>query len=201
MMQQSSFQIKEIFYSLQGEGFYAGTPALFIRFAGCNLKCPFCDTDFKEGEKWTIWEIDSFLRNMPESPNLVVLTGGEPTLQVTPALCILLHQFFKVVAMETNGTIADLPGGVDFVTVSPKDDYTKAICRVTEAGEVKVVFDGKHDPERWRKKIRAKHYFLQPCDTGDGTKNKEIVAQCVEYIKAHPAWRLSLQTQKILDIR
>ena len=200
-IQMNSYSIKEIFYSLQGEGKFTGTPAVFIRFAGCNLKCPFCDTDFKDGKKWTIWEIDSWLENQKETPPLVILTGGEPTLQADDKLCSMLHKYFRTIAIETNGTNWRIPLGVDFVTVSPKEDYTNGACSLEKAGEVKVVFNGKINPEKWKRKISADYYFLQPCDTGNEEQNKEIVEKCVEYIKGHPWWRLSLQTQKILNIR
>ena len=178
------YKINEIFYSLQGEGAHAGRAALFIRFAGCNLKCPFCDTDFKSFKVWTIWQ-----------------TGGEPTLQADDDLCKLLHLYFPIVAIETNGT-GKISKWVNFVTISPKDDYcANAECVNGLANEVKVVYDGERSPEFWRTHIKADHYFLQPCDTWDETKNAAIREKLVNYIKEHPQWRLSLQTQKILKIR
>lgn len=195
-----SYAINEIFYSLQGEGNHAGTPALFIRFAGCNLRCPFCDTDFSKSDKWTIRELETFLDGLDPIPPMVVLTGGEPTLQVDLDLCSLLHRYFDLVAIETNGTTPKVAGGVDWVTLSPKEDYTIGKCNLRHANEVKVVFDGEHDPEKWLK-IRAEHYYLQPCDTGDAEKNREILESCISYILDHPQWKLSLQTQKIINVK
>ena len=200
-----SYRIKEIFVSLQGEGWHAGEAALFIRFAGCNLKCPFCDTDFKGGREWTIWEIERYLEDMQDYPYLVVLTGGEPSLQVDDDLCNLLHLYFETVAMETNGTHPErIPTGVDWITLSPKDDFIQwnsPECKLGKANEVKVVFDGQRNPNFWLTHTVADYYYLQPCDTGDAEKNTVVTRKCVEYIEKDPRWRLSLQTQKILNIQ
>lgn len=198
-----SYRINEIFYSLQGEGRHAGTPAVFIRFAGCNLKCPFCDTDWTKGYAMTAAEIVECTQMYTKaySPKLVVLTGGEPTLQVDSELLDRLHTKFQTIAIETNGT-HEVPAGVDFVTLSPKDDFVpQALSMLGIADEVKVVYDANHNPEFWHSHIVAKYYYLQPCDTGSEAKNREIIEKCVRYIKAHPWWKLSLQTQKILNIK
>lgn len=195
------YAVNEIFYSLQGEGYYTGTAAIFIRFAACNLRCPFCDTDFSKGQRMSAESIlracDELTRNKP----LIVLTGGEPTLQVDAALCAALHEAgYKTIAMETNGT-NPIPKGVDFVTCSPKCDFVNDYETIKEADEVKIIFDGQHNPTKWLQAIKARYYYLQPCDTGFPDKNKEIVNACINYIKFYPAWRLSLQTQKITNIR
>lgn len=196
-----SYRINEIFYSLQGEGTYTGTPAVFIRFAGCNAKCPFCDTDFRAYKTLSLDGIFETIEAVaPEGVQLVVLTGGEPSLQVDRALIFRLRQRFKVVAMETNGTSATIAGC--FITASPKEDFFPAAkVNLQFADEVKVVFDGIHDPEKWRERISANAYFIQPCDTQDDQENAVILAKAVEFCKQHPGWRLSLQTQKILNIR
>ena len=145
-------------------------------------------------------EIASQIEKFPA--HLVVITGGEPTLQLTESLINKIHEQGKMVAIETNGT-RPVPKNVDWVTVSPKSpfvgDMGKPILKTAQ--EVKVVFDGYHlmtDPTFG---ITASHYFIQPCDTGDKTRNKEIIRQCVEFIKNNPKWKLSLQTQKILGVR
>ena len=199
-----TYSINEIFYSLQGEGFHAGRAAIFIRFAGCNLRCPFCDTNFSRGENMTADYILAKCRGLLPAGNpalpLIVLTGGEPTLQVDAELVSALHNCgYKTIAMETNGS-GKIPAGVDFVTVSPKVGFVPSYPVNAAANEVKVVFDGNHDPDIWRT-IFAEHYYLQPCDTGDPDRNREILADCIEYIKQHPVWRLSLQTQKITNIK
>ena len=197
--------VKEIFYSLQGEGFNAGRPAVFIRFAGCNLNCPFCDTDWKGGKQMNAEEIVTEAQAQAKAafslPELVVLTGGEPTLQVAEDLVARLHTKFKEIAIETNGT-RPIPKGIDFVTLSPKEDFcAKEKVVLPVADEVKVVYDIEHNPQKWLLRVRATDYYLQPCDTGDEAKNKCIVEDCVKYIKGNPVWRLSLQTQKILQIQ
>lgn len=191
-------RVREIFYSLQGEGALAGTPAVFLRFAGCNLACPFCDTDFSGGVTMSEEEIADALAAYPAS--LVVVTGGEPALQLTASLVERIHRLGKRVSIETNGT-RPLPPGIDHVCCSPKEAYIEAAGRpvLTEADEVKVVFDGIHEVSDCG--IRAKDYFLQPCDTGDEERNRQITARAVDYCLAHPRWRLSLQLHKLLRIR
>ena len=193
-------KVNEIFYSLQGEGAHTGTPAVFVRFSGCNLKCPFCDTDFRDGKEMDEYEIvDEVCRQGVQAP-LVVLTGGEPTLQATPLLVDLLQQNGFKVAMETNGT-RTAPFNVNWITISPKEAYVGKVGKpiLTKCQELKVMFDGKNEPEDYG--IRADHYYLQPCDTGEPALNAQIIEQCVEYIKDNPKWKLSLQTQKILNVR
>lgn len=195
------FSVKEIFYSIQGEGLHSGTPAVFIRFAGCNLRCPFCDTDFNNGEPLTAEQITERIKALGIDTRsvLLVLTGGEPTLQVTEELLEVLHRYFKTICIETNGSHS-IPKGVDFVTVSPKQDFTKPYHHIDEADEVKLVYTGENNPNSWVGRISAKHYFLQPCDTGDERKNREIMQQVVAFVKKNPRWRISLQIHKILNV-
>ena len=193
-------KVNEIFYSLQGEGANTGTPAVFVRFSGCNLKCPFCDTEYQSGKEMTEQAIvEEVCRQGAQAP-LVVLTGGEPTLQATPELIDLFHQNGFKVAMETNGTKTP-PSNIDWMTVSPKQAFVGDIGKtvLTECNELKVIFDGKNEPQDYG--IRADHYYLQPCDVGDATINAQITGQCIEYIKQNPKWKLSLQTHKILNVR
>ena len=194
--------INEIFYSLQGEGYYSGTPAVFVRFSGCNLQCPFCDTQHDAG---TAMAEEAIVDEVAKYPaRLVVVTGGEPSLQLTASLVDKLHEAGKYVAVETNGT-HPLPGNVDWITLSPKSFFVDgADVVLTRADEIKVVYDGLHDPER---QISTLHsplstlHFLQPCDTGDARRNARLTAAAVEYVKQHPQWRLSLQIHKILNIQ
>ena len=195
-------RVNEIFYSLQGEGRHAGRPAVFIRLSGCNLKCPFCDTDFSQSTEMTVEEIVDEVCRLSIDCGFVVITGGEPTLQLCVPLIEALHQNNYYVSMESNGShIA--PWNVDWLTISPKDLFVEteaAKIKRKSCDELKVVYDGNFDPEIYSD-VKAAYFYLQPCDTGDVQKNKVIIDKCVEYIKKHPKWKLSLQTQKILNVR
>lgn len=192
-------KVNEIFYSVQGEGYFTGTPALFIRLSGCNLKCPFCDTQHQEGKEMSEDDIIALAESCPA--RLVVVTGGEPALQLTGTLVSSLKEIGKFVAVETNGT-RPLPRNIDWVTVSPKCHYVQnAELFIREAEEVKVVMDSRillHEPDCG---IAAIHYFVQPCDTGNEERNRENMEHCVNFVKSNPKWRISLQTQKILNVR
>ena len=179
-------KINEIFYSLQGEGFHTGTPATFIRFSGCNLRCPFCDTRHEEG---TLMTDDDILQAVTQHPaRLVVLTGGEPSLWIDQDLTDRLHRAGKYIAIETNGT-HPLPAGIDWVTCSPKDDGPVVLDRMDE---VKVVYQGQ-DLAPYEQ-LPAHHFFLQPCSCLN-------TAETIACVLAHPRWRLSLQTHKLTGIR
>lgn len=192
-----TYPVNEIFYSLQCEGYYTGTPAIFIRFSGCNLACPFCDTDHSHSVRMTASDILAAIAGYPATH--VVLTGGEPSLFVDEVLLQQLHAAGKYVAIETNGT-RQLPEGIDWVTLSPKDGFCpNAHTVLTRCDEVKQVFTDA-DSVSAMDGISAGHYFLQPCDTGDD-RAAQIVRDTVEYCKAHPKWRLSLQIHKVLNIR
>lgn len=192
--------VNEIFHSLQCEGANSGTAAVFLRLSGCNLQCPFCDTDHSDGTAMT--EEEAAEATMQWPTRLVVVTGGEPALQLNTALVDALHRRGKRIAVETNGTLP-LPDGVDWITLSPKDLFLGHSARpvLTVADELKVVFDGEHLPPDYSH-IAIRHgRFLQPCDTGNPIRNATITAATVDYIKAHQEWRLSLQIHKILNIR
>ena len=193
-------KVNEIFYSLQGEGYHVGTAAVFVRLSGCNLHCPFCDTQHEEGTEMPDEEIVAQVRQYPA--RLVVVTGGEPSLQLTKSLVNALHDADKMVAVETNGTHR-LPGNVDWITLSPKDKYLGGEAKVvlTIVDELKVVFDGVHVPDMYNGILCTHGRFLQPCDTGDPVRNADIVAKSIEYIKEDPRWKLSLQIHKMLNIR
>ena len=196
------FRVNNIFYSLQGEGRNTGRAAVFIRFAGCNLRCSFCDTEFESYREMTGEDILAAIRDY--SSHFVVLTGGEPTLQVDETLVDLLHQHGYEVAMESNGT-RPAPHNLDWLTVSPKTSGGEwgEVRGQRLPNELKVVFDETTDPETFLSPLTSHPLpllYLQPCDTGDPDHNKAITQACVEYIKAHPQWRLSLQTHKLIDI-
>ena len=209
-----AYSIKEIFYTLQGEGRQAGRAAVFCRFAGCNLwsgreqdraaaVCTFCDTDFvgtggADGGKFadaTLMAdaIDACWAGAT-GPKLVVLTGGEPLLQVDAALTEELHARGFEIAVETNGTVAP-PPGIDWLCVSPKADASLAI---TSGDELKLVYPQELAmPERFETLAFA-NFLLQPMD---GPAIVENTRAAIAYCMAHPKWRLSLQTHKSVGIR
>ena len=211
-----SYAVKEIFYTLQGEGVNAGRPAVFCRFAGCNLwtgreedrhsaVCTFCDTDFVgtdglgggkfatpaelAGAVASAWPADS----PPRARRLVVCTGGEPLLQLDGPLVDALHGERFEVSVETNGTRLP-PPGVDWVCVSPK---AGAEVRLRAGNELKLVYPQElARPERFES-LDFDHFLLQPMD---GPRAAENTRLALEYCLRHPQWRLSLQTHKILRI-
>ncbi len=187
------YQVNEIFYSLQGEGYHTGRAAVFVRMAGCNLRCTFCDTDFAHGEPMSAEQIADRVFTYSTSPDtLIVLTGGEPTLQVDEALTEALHRHGQMIAIETNGTHA-VAAGVDWITVSPK---MGAPVVMSMADELKLVMTDQPESEiqKWLTTVKAQHYYLQPCSC----KN---TAEVVAYIQRHPEWQLSLQTHKYISIQ
>lgn len=193
-------RVNEIFYSIQGEGAHSGKAAIFVRLSGCNLKCPFCDTEHQIYQDLTEEEIVQKIAEYPAK--LVVITGGEPTLQLTASLVDKLHEAGKMVAIETNGTRPVLHN-VDWITVSPKAAFLGEVAKpiIKTAQEVKIVLDDLHDYEDPTFGITAAHYFVQPCDTTDEARNRDIINRCVQFVKQNPLWKLSLQTQKILRVR
>lgn len=206
-----SYKVKEIFYTLQGEGFHAGRPAVFCRFSLCNLwtgrekdrkraVCKFCDTDFLGGKKYKTAEAlaDAIEAAWPSGTSrfdrMVVLTGGEPTLQVDFALVAELKRRFFYVAIETNGT-GYPPGNVDWRCVSPK---AGADLVVSTGSELKFVYPQEGLDPRDFQRLGFAHFSVQPMDGPDLEANTKAA---VEFCLANPKWRLSLQTHKHLGIR
>lgn len=206
------YRVNEIFFTLQGEGAHSGIPAVFVRFSGCNLRCPWCDTDFADFTEMSAEEIIAEMQSLYDVPNerrkMCVLTGGEPSLQVDEKLIAALHEAGFYICIETNG-IRPLPEGIDWITCSPKEGTKIALKK---ANEVKVVFTGTYDPEIWRTKIEAEHWMLQPLRyNGDllmesgidewSNDTNDNLDETVRYILAHPFWRLSVQLHKIAGLR
>ena len=166
------YKINEIFYSLQGEGYHSGTPAVFVRFSGCNLRCAFCDTQHQTGEMMSLQEIVDEVNKYPIAP-LVVLTGGEPSLFIDETFVAELKQKTrKTIAIETNGT-RPLPSNLDWVTLSPKSAFEGGDaepCVLKRCDELKVVYLGQ-DLAQYDG-IEAKHRFLQPCFVEDLEQRK-----------------------------
>lgn len=201
------YRINEIFYSLQGEGQFTGKAATFIRLAGCNLKCPFCDTSHSGYRLMTSDEIIAEIsRNA--SPH-VVITGGEPALQPLGELIDALHAGGRFIQVETNGTL-QLPDNIDWVTCSPKDEPVV----LTHIDEIKQLFlprflDGNDTPDHTverllpasPEKLAIKRFSLQPCDMGERFTNHQLLQAAIDYIERNPHWCLSLQTHKLINIK
>ena len=219
------YRVNEIFYTLQGEGAHSGIPAVFVRFSGCNLRCPWCDTDFADHTDMTAEQIVAEAQALYDIPNerrkMLVLTGGEPGLQVDKPLLDALHAAGFYICIETNGT-RPLPEGIDWITCSPKVE--RLDTRLGHSGEVptklalkrvnevKVVYTGEYDPEIWREQLQAEHWLLQPLRfTGEWLMQSGIdewqddrndnLDDTVRYILTHPFWRLSVQLHKIVGLR
>jgi len=209
------YAVKEIFFTLQGEGVQAGRPAVFCRFAGCNLWsgrepdrataiCQFCDTDFvgadgpgggrfKTAEDLVAVIEDAWPRGAMAGTRFVVCTGGEPLLQLDARLIAALHARKFEIAVETNGTIA-VPAGLDWICVSPK---AGAELVQKSGDELKLVYPHTGaDPAEFAG-LRFKHFALQPMDGPDRVVNTQLA---LKYCMEHPQWRLSLQTHKLLGI-
>ena len=194
------YRINEIFYSLQGEGYHSGTPAVFVRFSGCNLHCAFCDTQHQTGESLSLEEIVDEVNKYLNAP-LVVLTGGEPSLFINETFVAELKQKTgKRIAIETNGT-RSLPGNLDWVTLSPKSAFeggNAEPCVLSHCDELKVVYLGQ-DLAQYEG-IEAKRRFLQPCFCEDEAQRQANMKACVEAVMKNPGWRLSLQIHRVLNI-
>ena len=197
----SSYKINEMFYSIQGEGIRAGTPAVFVRFAGCNLRCNIkemgfdCDTDFEKYTEYTTLEIIRKVTVLGRDCEWVILTGGEPGMQVDEELIETFHTHKYRVAIETNGMYL-LPAEIDWVTLSPKVETSK--IKVSHVDEVKYVMAA--DAELPMDDYHAQHKLLSPAFKGDDP-DPEAIAHCVELVKQNPSFRLSLQSHKFIGIR
>ena len=214
-----AYSVKEIYFTLQGEGAQTGRPAVFCRFAGCNLwsghekdresaVCPFCDTEFVGtdgpggGKYATAGELAAAVAGARPGPGgdsppagnpLVVCTGGEPLLQLDEPAVAALHRAGFEVAVETNGTI-EAPSGLDWICVSPK---AGAPLKLTSGDELKLVYPQEGAPPEAFTDLEFKRFSLQPMD---GPRRAHNTRLAVEYCLAHPQWRLSLQTHKYIGI-
>jgi len=215
-----SYFIRDIFYSIQGEGYHSGRPAVFCRFAGCNLwsgkesdrekaVCGFCDTDFAgfDGPEGGLFQTPEALsgkivelwpgENVKSARPLVVCTGGEPLLQLDAELVSALHKKGFEIAVETNGTILP-PQGIDWICVSPK---AKAQLLLRSGQELKLVFPQPGaEPEKYAM-LDFQYFFLQPMDSPDSPDREKNTRLALEYVLSHPQWHLSLQMHKILGIK
>ena len=205
------YPVSEIFRSVQGEGFWTGTVSVFVRLSGCSLHCTWCDTDHSEKFKATEQDIVNLIEREDPNPSHIVLTGGEPTIHnLEPLLKALWTKWRGVrIAIETNGT-GKMKGiflpywsrGDLWITISPKNETPNKILSksIRSANEIKVVFDGVAVPDRIIKlvkrycdKNKAPHLYIQPCS--------ENFKPALDYVLAHPVWKLGIQVQKIIHVR
>ena len=207
------YSVKEIYYTLQGEGYHTGRPAVFIRFSGCNLWtghekdrsgaiCNWCDTDFVgtngiNGGKFSAGEItniiDSLWKGNVQTEPYVICTGGEPLLQMDESLIKAIHKAGFEIGLETNGTMIP-PDGIDWICVSPK---ANADLVLKNGNELKVVYPQCGMNPRMHEKLKFDHFYIQPMD---GINQKNNVKRSEKFVLDHPKWKLSLQTHKILGI-
>ena len=207
------YSVKEIYYTLQGEGYHTGRPAVFIRFSGCNLWtghekdrsgaiCNWCDTDFLgtdgiNGGKFSVEEIINIINSLWKGNVLtepyVVCTGGEPLLQMDNSLIKALHKAGFEIGLETNGTMIP-PDGIDWICVSPK---ANADLILKNGNELKVVYPQCGMNPRIHEKLKFDHFYIQPMD---GVDQKDNIKRSEKFVLDHPQWKLSLQTHKIMGI-
>ena len=211
-----SYSIKEVFYSLQGEGFHAGRPAIFCRFSNCNLWtgreedrakaiCQFCDTDFigtdgQNGGRFKTADdlVQHLLQFWPDSKvhPFVILTGGEPLMQVDETLTTAMHAAHFEIAVETNGT-KPAPAGLDWICVSPKAN-TEIV--LTKGDELKLVYPQPTMMPKQVEDLDFDYFYLQPMADTNTNLNQKHTKMALEYCLKHPKWNLSLQTHKFLGI-
>lgn len=195
------YLVNEIFYSLQGEGVRAGTPNLFLRLSRCNLACKVethgfdCDTEFESGRWMNLPEILGEFRQLSADCDWVILTGGEPALQVDRELIDILHEAGYKLAVETNGSF-ELPAGIDWITVSPK--VAEHALRQRRANEVKYVRG--HGQAIPKTVVEADHYLISPAFEG-AEVDPRTLDWCIRLCKENPPWRLSVQQHKLWRVR
>lgn len=186
------YKVNEIFYSIQAEGYYSGYPAVFIRFSGCNLKCPWCDTKYhNEGKEYTKEELEQEVEKLTKGNKeiIIVFTGGEPTLQLKNEE-ELLKGYYRTI--ETNGLLF-APSWIDWITCSPKTD----IEFIQLPNEIKVVYE-KHREEYFKKLLNYNtRLYIQPLED-NGTMN---IKECMDFILKNPEFKLSLQIHKMIGVR
>ena len=190
-----TYKVNEIFYSIQGEGYNAGYPAVFVRFSGCNLACPFCDTDHSQYTEMTAEQIRQAVEEADGGKEtMVVLTGGEPTIQITEEDCIFPLTCPRFIAIETNG-LKPVPTWIDWVTVSPK--LNTPVDKLPEFDEVKLLYDPQkigYIQQFNRDGILA---YIQPIER-NGEYNFD---ECIQFVKDNPRFKLSVQTHKLVGMK
>lgn len=194
--------IKEIFYSLQGEGVNTGRSAIFIRLAHCNLRCSFCDTDFSQGEELSLEDIAERIATYPS--RFIIWTGGEPTLQLTEEIVQHFHSLGYEQAIETNGT-RPVPKGLDYITCSPKAEAMAVLKQNFPQGVSEFRFPIAPNgalPPSIEDLPRAGAHLVSPIFIGDDAMqlDSEALERCIAFVKENPRWRLSIQLHKLIGV-
>lgn len=193
-------KVNEIFYSLQGEGANMGKAAIFIRLSNCNRNCWFCDTEWQSGLEKTIEEIRQEIAAYPSQ--MIIWTGGEPTLQLNEEVLAHFSDYYNCI--ETNGT-NPVPKGIDYITCSPKVGVETLNKNFSFVNEFRYPIDKNTAPPAIEDLPKADNYFLSPIFTGLEKErhelNSENVEYCIDFVRKHPQWRLSLQIHKLLKIQ
>lgn len=188
--------VKEIFYSLQGEGGRVGEPSIFIRLTKCNLACSFCDTDFAEGDEMSVVEILDAIKAF--ETKWIIWTGGEPTIQLNDEILKVFREAGYKQAIETNGT-RRVPSLIDYITCSPKQNYEDIRNKIPRVNEIRLpVQVGEILPDVSVFPPSDK-YFVSPVFDGN-QPNMDNINYCVDLVKANPEWTLSLQMHKLINI-
>lgn len=198
--------VREIFHSIQGEGGRQGESSIFIRLANCNLNCWFCDTDWSTGDQYTLEQLAAEISHF--NCSWIVWTGGEPTMQLNKEVVEFFDELGYWQAIETNGT-NPVPKGIRYVTVSPKKETSIGMLHNNfphGVDEFRYPLGvGEQEPPHWEELPAATHRFVSPIFMGEKKKrfqlNKGNVAQCVDFVKRNPKWKLSLQIHKIINER
>jgi organic radical activating enzyme len=195
----NTLKIVEIFYSLQGEGANTGKPAVFIRLAGCNLNCAYCDTFWQDGTEMSIVQILAEVRKYPSKT--LIWTGGEPTLQLTAETLTHFADFYDCI--ETNGTNS-VPSGIHYIACSPKTGIEHLKANFKRVNEWRFPIQKGDKLPNINDLPPADNYFVSPIFEGNNLlankKNAENMLFCIDFVKQNPMWRLSFQTHKFLDI-
>ncbi len=197
------YPVNEIFYSIQGEGFHVGTPAVFVRLSGCNLECTWCDTDHSKTMEMTeqtiVDTVNQIIAQVNSNAPLIVITGGEPTIHnLEPLLRMLEIRTAGIIALETNGSHPIMLAGlkeaqlIDWLTISPKIVGTK-LASIKHANELKVVLDGNINPDVFGRHYQGNYKYIQPCS--------ENYQPAIDFVLANPEWKLSVQIQKIIGVK
>lgn len=195
--------INEIFYSLQGEGGQTGLPMIFVRIAGCNLRCPYCDTDFLRGKLMSLEEILTSLQQFPSRE--LLWTGGEPTLLLSDSMVAFFKKAGYKQSIETNGTMPP-PQGIDYISCSPKPEAFERLTRNFPQGvnEWRFPFgEGIPLPPEIASLPPAQHYFLSPILDPHKTisAQRSALQSCIAYVLEHPQWKMSVQTHKLVGFQ